>query len=1117
MDPIVTGASHDPHRSKRHFVYASKSIPCPICAKTDWCSLELDDERSPFLAVCGRNVDPPDGWIVHGPSRDGRTTFIKSGRANRKHFPSVTTLERTPKADTPQWIPKLRHLDTLRAGDLIRLKVGGGPKQIKKIMSAKGDGHGQRCLIGPWQYDTVESQEVFLSDIAAIHTDDGDGSERTIEYLYPSPITNEPVGKVIRTEWSDRRPVYHNNRRNKMVIPWHWSSQYKEWKLGAGEESWPLYREDEARENILNGGIVFAVAGEQAVECYRALGLTATCTAGGETRWQQIIDSLESVFAQAKEHMKKPLLVIHPDFDIVGETEFSTKLLERCRIKRIPAVSINPLDLWNKMPHKGDIKDWLDSGIESDTAVRVIATAINTALDYEERELDGRAQRELWNAPSSYKGELGLWKPVGQKDDPDFEFQPLADFDFQIERELADSKGGGLLLQFKKTDDRHQRRVFIKSTDYSSATKFIDAIKKALYSGVVCNLSNQHIQALIRVRLHEYRITRRGKIYFLVERVGQQQNGGWVFPNTQLTPQGDLTTEEDSKWCWHSDDTEGGNHLPIPRIKRPNPNTLTVLVHAMRAAFGPEVIHQGILTLGYAAATAHYQAIMAHQGCFPLFSLYADPGCGKTTLAECAVSLFGMLEEGIYSQITISAMFEKLKLAGSLLHCLDDPKRDNGIASEEALKAIYNGHPRIVRGSDSEGFNKQKPHSPLMITANAPMGENSQALKTRMIQIFVPKRDDINRDAFPSLRSILKEASGALPTLIKFGYDPDAIQSLEERLRPLMPHANGRFPQSLALILHYATLIVAHTGLDIDIQGWAENTICPEFNDVEAAGDSIRDFLEKLFVLKTEAKIGDWNMRIVKHNNSTEAQGLAIHMASVWPHLDQNYVLPYNRQIIERLLVEKGAIKGTGQKFHENKDVSITYSRAGQGDKVNTLTRKCLLIPMSVLKFYSDIGVTEVTEVTENSKNLETIAQLGIERLPIITNNKVTDIDKKVTEVTGGDQGEGAVTFSNPSVTFLGNKEVTAGCSAVQGEEQSGYPVTSVTSKNTPSLEKESDWIQCDETHTPAVGAEVRILTGRRKGVVCTVEKIHTSRVTVSHPEWDRSSSYLFENLEMKK
>jgi hypothetical protein len=53
------------------------------------------------------------------------------------------------------------------------------------------------------------------------------------------------------------------------------------------------------------------------------------------------------------------------------------------------------------------------------------------------------------------------------------------------------------LLQVKRTDDRAQRRIFIKSTDYSTSQKFKDALKRGLGVGVICNLTNFEVEALI--------------------------------------------------------------------------------------------------------------------------------------------------------------------------------------------------------------------------------------------------------------------------------------------------------------------------------------------------------------------------------------------------------------------------------------------------------------------------------------------------------------------------------------------------------------------------------------------------------------------------------------------
>ncbi|MEA5537078.1 bifunctional DNA primase/polymerase, partial [Crocosphaera sp. XPORK-15E] len=86
-------------------------------------------------------------------------------------------------------------------------------------------------------------------------------------------------------------------------------------------------------------------------------------------------------------------------------------------------------------------------------------------------------ERNRWNTPESWNGELGYWtvskrnkidKLTGEiLDDKETVrvFAPKCNFDLEIERELSDAEGGGLVLQVKRSVDRQQRRVIIRSTE----------------------------------------------------------------------------------------------------------------------------------------------------------------------------------------------------------------------------------------------------------------------------------------------------------------------------------------------------------------------------------------------------------------------------------------------------------------------------------------------------------------------------------------------------------------------------------------------------------------------------------------------------------------------------
>ncbi len=338
---------------------------------------------------------------------------------------------------------------------------------------------------------------------------------------------------------------------------------------------------------------------------------------------------------------------------------------------------------------------------------------------------DDQHQNNEWNAPISWNGEIG-WlitekriktetdpvtgeiNPVLGDDGKPFKeeiskFIPRCDFDFYIERELASKDGGGLVLQIKRSVDEpsKQERVIVKSIDYSEVTRFVDALKTSLGSGIVCNLKKEHLGALFHTRLKDYR-DRGGKIYRLAERVGQQEDGTWVFESIQFTSDGNLTTEEESGWVFNPN-LGGEDKVPSPQIVAPDPKALKRLVSAMLKFHGSTGIYPAVIVLGFVAAGIHYQKIMRREGRFPLMNQYGDGGSNKSIAAQNALSLVGWATLGVLHRVTVSAIYEWLKLSGSLPTCLDDPERNRDL--DELLKGLYDGRPRKVRG------NYQEPHS----------------------------------------------------------------------------------------------------------------------------------------------------------------------------------------------------------------------------------------------------------------------------------------------------------------------------------------------------------------------------------------------------------------------
>ena len=237
-----------------------------------------------------------------------------------------------------------------------------------------------------------------------------------------------------------------------------------------------------------------------------------------------------------------------------------------------------------------------------------------------------------WGAPVSWLGEIGYlhedFKPKVERNAETGEMRPVVDakgkpvlelvirfiprcnFDFQIEREFSSSDGGGVILQVLRSSDHpsEQKRVFIKSLDYTEVARFVDALKKVLGSGICCNLKKEALNALIHVRTREYR-SNGGKIFKLAERMGRQEDGTWVFEDLQFTSKGNITTEEQSGWCFNAN-LGGEDRIPSPAIAPPDPSALPNLVAAMARFHGPDGILPAMISLGYGAASAHYQEVM---------------------------------------------------------------------------------------------------------------------------------------------------------------------------------------------------------------------------------------------------------------------------------------------------------------------------------------------------------------------------------------------------------------------------------------------------------------------------------------------------------------------------
>ncbi|HAG85579.1 MAG TPA: hypothetical protein DCL61_31685 [Cyanobacteria bacterium UBA12227] len=530
-----------------------------------------------------------------------------------------------------------------------------------------------------------------------------------------------------------------------------------------------------------------------------------------------------------------------------------------------------------------------------------------------------------WSEPQSYLGTIGFWQSGKEGD---VRWEPRCNFDFAIERELSSSDGGGFVLQLKPEWEPKQYRVLVKAEDLTSPKKFSEALSKALGFVVIVSLTKWELNALFAAKQAVYRRTRGGQIFKSIDRYGQQENGLWVFENTQFTPSGQQTTENDSLTVF--DPALGKeDFIPCPIQAQGNGTVgLKRLVDAARVVFGTENIHQFLLCCGWVIAGLHFQAIQTAEGRFPILNAYGSVGTGKTIALEAALSMVGTnwADDGMISKVSISAVYEHLSKTGSLPVIWDDPPRgDNTRELDEFCKAVYNAKPRVVRG------NRQTPHSPIGFTTNHILGGEHDAAFTRFSR--VPFYDCGNIQGIPDLKAAMKVASGSFEELIRIGYHPGDINAIEREFLARLPLAHARIAWNLALIVFYAEKLVELIDGCEQPRSWVLDNLIPIENDADNAGDSIADFIRCLQSLEGKDAIGSWDKRLFTDENGV--QWVAIYPGSVWSEVQKAFnPATYNQKSLKVQLVKVGGVVDKAVRFYASRDEVLAYNRA-------LLTAKC--------------------------------------------------------------------------------------------------------------------------------------------------------------------------------
>jgi hypothetical protein len=295
----------------------TKSNPCPLCQKTDWCYLAENQEA----VVCGRTNpgEQPQGWRYVKDAEDGRSIFAVEQEQKlsfSSSFPIKTKLK--PKKSKTPSLP------------LENIELAKFPKP-------------------PTDHPKAKANQVPLwlqqKGIPAHATE--------TKYFYSQ------TQWVSRFDWKDPK---HPKGHDKTIRQCHRKPNGKV-KWSKGDLEWLPYRIDEAFAQRAGGSFsygkdrwVLGLEGETCVEAARSLGLVAITWQGSSWSTEELTAGL----IKLKESGVKGLVYL-PDNDEPGRKK-AELVVSAAHLLQFPVLVIEPSAIWKEMPDKGDLVDWMTWG-----------------------------------------------------------------------------------------------------------------------------------------------------------------------------------------------------------------------------------------------------------------------------------------------------------------------------------------------------------------------------------------------------------------------------------------------------------------------------------------------------------------------------------------------------------------------------------------------------------------------------------------------------------------------------------------------------------------------------------------------------------------------------------
>jgi AAA domain len=330
-----------PTSHKSDLLRVSKSNPCPLCTKTDWCMVNEDGT----VTICPRTDTAPTGWKRIKDTADGHGVYALETESDFQR--QVSGRRPTKRTSKPKPAP-------IPAGSkLLRLPAPQrGPEPQKPTYIPKGVPASAVLII----YSYSDTQQVHR-----------------FEWLDPSNPKN-PKG---------RAKTYRQSHINgEGEVKWE-----------KGNSPWSAYRIEEVVETLKGVPddepfVVLMLEGEPNVELGRLHAIPALTLQGSSWDEAEITRAVEALQATGKNIVLAKLR----DNDSTGVKKGS-QIQSVCDRLQFPCIVIDPVAIYPDIPDKGDIKEVLDN-MDADEFIRRLEEEIHRQAAASARAIELEAIEE---------------------------------------------------------------------------------------------------------------------------------------------------------------------------------------------------------------------------------------------------------------------------------------------------------------------------------------------------------------------------------------------------------------------------------------------------------------------------------------------------------------------------------------------------------------------------------------------------------------------------------------------------------------------------------------------------------------------------------------------------